>query len=251
LHHDRLAVRAKVEIPHASEYPWRSILAGLAAADIVVSDDGHEDMLITWSPWVHTVRDHHRQIYLELGRPVLVIENGWLSPIQGIRFYQIALDGWNGTGRFPAGDDRRWASWGVRLAPWRLRVSGTALVIGQRGHPSDRRTMPPGWFESFMPDCNRRIVRRPRAATRPLSADLEDADVVHTWSSNAASWAVVAGVPVVQHGPNLMVGELASKPGEKINMGCREPVLERLAYAQWSAEEIETGEPFRRLLAAP
>lgn len=241
-------MRAKVLIPQTLEYPWRAIETGLKTAGVLVCDSGNEDLLVTWSPWAETPRAYHEKVFKDSGRPVIVMENGWLSPIQGRRFYQAAMDGWNGTGRFPPGSDERWLSWRINLAPWRRRISGNSLVIGQRGHPFDPRTMPIGWDDSFAPGDGRRVARRHRDATRPLAADLEDADVVHTWSSNAASWAVVAGVPVVQHGPNLMVSDLASFPGSPLFTGSREPALERLAWAQWSEDEIESGEPFRRLL---
>lgn len=244
-------VRARVLVPRTLQYPWSAVDAGLRRAGVETTDRGDEDILVTWSPWAQTPRAHAEREFRAAGKPVICCENGWLSPIQGMPYYQLGLDGWNGTGRFPPGDDRRWGSWGLRLRPWRLRTSGNALIIGQRGHPWDARTMPPRWLDEFTPDCGRPVIRRPRDATRPLAADLEDADVVHTWSSNAASWAVVAGVPVVQHGPNLMVSALASAPGALCRYtGPREPVLERLAWAQWSEEEISSGEPFRRLLEA-
>lgn len=241
-------MRARVLIPHTPEYPWQEVERGLKSLDIGITDHGDENILITWSPWVGTLRDGVMREFQAFQKPVIIMENGWLSPIQGKAFYQVALNGWNGTGRFWPGNDERWLSWRINLAQWRLNVSGTCLIIGQRGHPFDPRTMPTGWFETFTPKDERRIVRRPRDASRPLRADLDEADVVHTWSSNAASWAVVAGVPVVQHGPNLMVSALASAPGAPLCLNPREPVLERLAWAQWDSDELATGEPFYRLL---
>ena len=65
---------------------------------------GPDDIAIIWAPFRGTFRsDIYRQIRAAGGR-VIISENGWLSPIGGRRYYQIALHGWNGTGQFPAGD---------------------------------------------------------------------------------------------------------------------------------------------------
>ena len=48
---------------------------------------------------------------LHEGKPVIVMENGWLSPVSQVPYWQLARDGWNGTGTFPAGGPDRWRSW--------------------------------------------------------------------------------------------------------------------------------------------
>ncbi|WP_431490986.1 hypothetical protein [Paraburkholderia fungorum] len=206
------------------------------------------DAVCMWSPWRGSSRDAWREHFERSGRPVIVAENGFLSPIHDEPYYQVALSGWNGTGSFPAGDGSRWASWGIDLAPWVERPVRRALVIGQRGHPSDDRTCLPGWHKTVDVDCPL-AMRRDPGAPWPLGDDFRAASHVHVWTSNAASHAVIAGLPVVQHGPNLMVGALASRPSEDIVRPERLPVLEVLAWTQWSASEIASGLPFQRLLA--
>lgn len=239
-------------------YPWLHATAGLKKLGFAVFGGVYveADVLVTWSPWHGSRRQALEGAYRSAGKPVIVMENGWLAPPpppsameHRPTHFQIACDGWNGTGTFPAGDGSRWARWNVPLQPWRTRDDGYALVIGQRGHPTDDRTAVPGWHERLGP-LSRPIVRRARDAARSLAADLTGASEVHVWTSNAASHAVVAGIPVVHHGPNLMVSALASRPGAPLFRGDRLPELERLAWAQWNAAEIATGEPFARLLGA-
>jgi hypothetical protein len=236
--------------PVDDAYPWRAVSAGLQRLGMFVMVGAHVDCdaLVTWSPWNGSRRQALQGRYAADGKPVIVMENGWLSPISGVPFWQVARDGWNGTGRFSAGGGARWRSWVLTEQPWVTR-EGYALICGQRGHPTDPRTAVPGWHERLQAG-QLPVVRRSRDAMRPLLADLKGASEVHVWTSNAASAAVVLGIPVVQHGPNLMVSAMASRPGEPLYRGDRGPELERLAWAQWSQQELEGGGPFDRLLAA-
>ena len=175
--------------------------------------------LVTWSPWHGSQRQALEHRYRAEGRPVIVMENGWLSPVSQVPYWQVARDGWNGTGTFPDGGPARWRSWGLSELPW-VQRTGYALICGQRGHPSDARTALPGWHERLQAG-QLPVVRRPRDATRPLLADMQGAAEVHVWTSNAASVAIMLGIPVVQHGPNLMVSALASRPGAPLYRGDR------------------------------
>lgn len=241
-------MRAFLAVPQADPYPWRAICDGLAALGIEPTRDAppeRADILVTWSPWKGSSRYNFAKAFAAEGKPVIVIENGWLSPIDQ-PYFQIALDGWNGTGRFLAGDGSRWALWGLTPAEWVERPQ-RALVVGQRGLLQDDRTCTPKWHRTVDVGCPH-AIRRCRDAPWPLAKDLAIASHVHVWTSNAASHAIMAGLPVVQHGPNLMVSELASRPGEPLRRPDRIPVLERLAWGQWGVDEIAGGEPFRRLL---
>lgn len=235
-------------------YPWRAVREGLAKIGAAPISAGHDmfdcDFLVTWSPWNGSFRQQMQTHYRKLGKPVIVMENGWLSPLLGQVWFQIALDGWNGAGRFPVGPPTRWDSMSQPLLPWIRRDAGV-LVIGQRGHPTDNRSAPPDWhLKVQLPGVDpERIVRRGRECSRPFLQDLSLASEVHVWSSNAASWAVISGIPVIQHGPTLMVSALASRPGEPLFRSERRPEFERLAWAQFYTEEIRTGLPFETLLA--
>ncbi len=245
-------MKACLAIPPMPEYPYAFVRNGLQRCGYSVADINHDeiaDLLVVWSPWNRSHRQMLQDRYRTKGKPVIVVENGWLSPIHSKPFYQVALDGWNGTGHFVAGDGKRWKGWAMPVDPWAAKP-GYALVCGQRGHPFDDRSCLPDWHLSL--DLQKYgdppVLRRPRAATRPLEADLAGASVCHVWTSNAASWAILAGVPVIQHGPNLMVSALASRPGEPLYRGDRLPELERLAWSQWDSSELATGAPFSKLL---
>lgn len=249
--------------PIAELYPHSHVCAGLRALghEVVGFDQQlNADILVTWSPWKRSRREALYCHYSGQGRPVIVMENGWLSPVMvppiGCeQYFQAALGGWNGTGSYPVGGPGRWESWGLTMSGWTNRQvgrNGYALVIGQRGHPHDARSAPPSWEYNLQLDGveEKWIMRRPRDYTMvPLAKHLAGAAEVHVWTSNAATHALLDGVPVIQHGPNLMTSELVSRPGQALQRGDRRPVFERLAWGQWTAPEIGSGEPFARLLA--
>jgi hypothetical protein len=71
------------------------------------------------------------------------------------------------------------------------------------------------------------------------------------WSSSAGVHALLEGIPTFCEAPFWIAKEAAA--GGSIDapvMPERAPVFERLAWAQWTLQEIENGEPFRRLLPA-
>ena len=241
-------MKVRLAIPNAAPYPHSAVLAGLRRFGVEVTTGDQHDWLLTWSPWLGSHRDALVRQAHRNNAAVVVLENGWLSPIGGVPYYQIALGGWNGQGRFFPGDGSRWRSWGLPIWPWR-GAGNKALVVGQRGHPSDRRTAPPRWHETVDIPEPWEVTRRGRDAREDFFVQLALTDRVVVWSSNAASWAIVHGVPVHYLGPTLMVAECAA-----FGLGLdhpvtpeRQPALERLAWAQWTAAEIESGEPFARL----
>lgn len=244
---------ALVMIPERDAYPLASVQRGLTALGIAVVPDHAADLLVTWSPWLGSPRRAAQANFEASSRPVIVLENGWLSPLSGMPFYQIARNGWNGRGAFLAGTGERWASWRMTLAPWRRDGPHTALVVGQWGHLFDKRSHLPGWHREVDLPPNWLAIRRDKGESGPIEAALAEVSRVVVWTSGVASWAVLAGVPVHYCGPNLMVAALAA-PGLDLDQPVtpeREPELERLAWAQWNAAEIATGEPFARALALP
>src|SRR6185437_4707495 len=173
--------------PVETEYPYAAIREGVRRLGWqvmpMVGDIEDADLLITWSPWNGSRRQALQRSFVAAGKPVIVMENGWLSPLGGRTFYQVALDGWNGTGTFPAGGPERWEGW--RAMPWAWKQGGSyALVIGQRGGPDDPRTAPRDWHKTIHLPLP--VLRRDRECQTPLHVQLRDAAECHVWTSNAA-----------------------------------------------------------------
>jgi hypothetical protein len=242
-------MKALVMVPRDDRYPWREVDAGVRAAGLRPVVESGWDVLVTWSPWVRSPRER----LAKQSRVVVVLENGWLTPIEGERYYQVQLNSWNrGRGaRFVGGGPERWASWGVPLRPWRARLNAPYMVLGQTGHPYDNRSATPGWANEILDYyAPHGAFLRPKGSGTPLLEDIERAGAAVTWTSNAASWCLVHGLPVVAYSEALMTRELAIAPGEPWVPGDRESVFSALAWAQWNKEELASGEPFRRLLSA-
>lgn len=225
------------------------VTIGMPDADI-----GPDDVLLCWSAFLGTDRLMALRAIKAVGGRVIVLENGWLTPVGERRFFQIALDGFNGEGRFPRQGPERWRGWGVRLRDWN-RNGSHVLVVGQKrlGLNQDFRRMPEGWDYSLTLPTRRPVLRRTRKTTVPLDEQLRDAWCTVTWTSTTAVKGLVAGVPAFYCGPTLICHELCRRGIDVDNPAYpdREPVFERLAWCQWTAEEIASGEPFARLLDLP
>jgi hypothetical protein len=72
-----------------------------------------------------------------------------------------------------------------------------------------------------------------------------------TWGSGAGITSLIAGIPVF-HEFDRWIGGPAARFGiddiESPFTGDRLPMFKRLAYMQWSVDEIESGEAFQWLL---
>jgi hypothetical protein len=173
----------------------------------------------------------------ERGVPVIVAENAaWGNDFAGGRWYSLARGMHNTAGRFPIGGAERFDRLGVDLAPW--RAGGERVVLPQRGIGPAGVAMPRDW-----PAQQRGRVRlHPgTGACIPLEQDLAAAGEVVTWGSGAAVKALMWGIRVESHMPNW-IGEQDNTDAGRLEM------FRRLAWAQWTLTEIESGEPFERLL---
>lgn len=222
------------------------------------------DCLVIWNRYAHF---HGAALNFErAGCPVIVAENGtlgrqWLND----HWYSIALTNPAGAGFFPDGGPSRWESFGVPLCEWR-KDGSEAIVLGQRGIGPPGVAMSPGWdtavYEALR-GAGERVRFRPHPGERPakdLAHDLVDAKYVVTWSSGAACRAMLWGIPVF-YGLKSWIGAEASTPWAQLQaqlprlpdpvdfQRARAMMFEKLGWMIWRTREIETGEPFRRLLA--
>jgi hypothetical protein len=215
------------------------MLNGYKVIPGVTMNPGPQDLLVTWNR-IGTGASAARA-FETAGRPVLVTENAtWGNGFAGLRWYHIARNRHNTAGMFPVGGPGRWDALGVGLDPW--RTEGETVILAQRGIGSPPTKMPQEWPQQALARHGGRIRRHP--GTKPakaLEADLASAGRVVTWGSGAALWALMHGIPVVSEMPNW-IGEQDNTDAGRLAM------LRRLAWAQWTHEEIADGLPFRRLL---
>lgn len=199
------------------------------------------------------------------GATVLVQERAYV----GDRFSWTSLgfDGLNGRARFPLVEDGgdRWR----RYFPDALKPlrpgEGKVLVLGQvPGDMALKGAPVPGWYAragrtlgarygaavEFRPhpdDTSPRIRGRSmhglalsKAAT--LAEALAEAAVVAAWNSNSLTDAALAGVSLVAGDSGAMTWPLAGHGLDTpARLAPREPWAHRLAWTQWTPEEIESG----------
>lgn len=260
-------MRWHLQIPNDPGHPHEAVVAGLQAIGLQESRPGSSKsepyVLVTWSPWLDGHRD---RLMREWPGPVIVVENGWLQPINGKPYWSVCLWGWNGTGVWRWENDggerfnnqtrgwreRRWAPMMAHDDP-----NGPLVVVEQRGHPTDPRTMPRAWFVTTRERLSGFIDLRLKCDPEPIDEYLVRLKPrgVLTWSSAVASWALVLGIPVAYAGPSIWCWELATRwngHGEPTlrlpGYSYRKEVFSRLAWSQWDEEELASGRPFKRLL---
>lgn len=228
---------------------------GYAVTNQPVSNPLPGDVLLLWN---RLAREHIcAQRYERGGARVIIAENGYVGrAADGGKLYALALGRHNGAGSWPVGGADRWQRQQITLQDWRT-AGDKLLVLPQRGIGTAPVAMPYTWPNQTM-GALRRLSGRPIALRRhpgPLKTepygDLRGSWAAITWGSGAALKALVAGYPVFHDMPDW-IGASAAVMGtadiEHPYLGDREPMLARLAWAQWSAAEIESGEAFAWLL---
>lgn len=192
-------------------------------------------MLVTWNR-IHE-GDEAARIFEARGLPVLVTENAtWGNSFAGKNWYTVARRYHNVAGMFPIGGPERWDSLGVELEPF--RTSGETVILASRGIGPATYRMPPDWPRRQ----HGRLRAHPgRGPEKPLREDLAQCGRVVTWGSGAAVKALIWGIPVESHQRHWIAEQNNTDAG-------RLEMLRRLAWAQFTLEEIASGEPFARLI---
>jgi hypothetical protein len=232
---------------------------GLRAAGYRLVTSGvpsvEEDLCIIWNrygQW-HQIATNWEQ----RGGTVLVCENGYIgTDPDGLQYYAISAGGHNGSGWSPPVDGKRFERLAIDVKPWVDRPDGYALVCGQRGIGSPTMASPANWHvnaaahvRKWHPNVRIRTHPGNHAPKTPLSADLAGAAYCVIWSSSSGVKALVEGIPVIYDAPHWICEGAASrmrKPFVPPTDAERANSLERMAHAQWSVAEIESGEPFVR-----
>jgi hypothetical protein len=206
------------------------------------------DMLVLWGVrqqgWIEQQRRNGE---------VCILERGYV----GDRFAYTSVSfggGLNGRGIFrgPFHDGSRWdRHFGNLMQPWRQR-QGYALIMGQvPGDQSIKGVNMDAWYRTAT-EAYRMAGFEPRfrphphgngAAYASLASDLAGAALVVSWNSNSAVDAALAGVPTVAMDRGSMAWDVAGH-----ELGAMPPVPDRtawanrLAWCQWHADEMRSGD---------
>ncbi|MFC3338806.1 hypothetical protein [Paracandidimonas soli] len=194
--------------------------------------------------------------YEAAGVPVLVVDFGYLKRVNAPDEYmqghwQVGLGGLNRIPSFACPSDR-FDALGLEITKAGGNPQGNVLVCGQvpgdAAHGMDAHSLRE-WLREKMREYPDAIYRpHPRGGIaipghannhQPLADALAAARLIVTYNSNVGHDALLAGVPVVC-GPGAAYDDLA---GESLpSIEARREYFSRVAYGQWTAEEMASGE---------
>ncbi|MCI0549902.1 MAG: hypothetical protein L0287_03010 [Anaerolineae bacterium] len=215
------------------------------------------DVLLCWNR--HGYRDEYARRYELAGAKVIIAENGWIgAPKGGGKFYALCFNQHNGLGHWPTEACDRLERLNIELMPWRKK-GGHIVILAQRGIGPKGVRMEGLWpsevIQRLKKYTKRQVVFRGHPGndhhlSPPLTDVLNGAHAVVTWGSGAAIKALAYGIPVFYELKGW-IGAGCSKFGitdlENPFLGDRYPTFNRLAWAQWTAKEIGSGEAYRCL----
>jgi hypothetical protein len=214
-----------------------------------------DDVLLIWNRM--GAREIAARSFEAVGAAVIVAENGWIGKaLDGGKMYALCLGHHNGRGTWFVGEEDRLQKMRFAIKPWR-EGGDHVLVICSRGIGEPGIAQPRDWPISIarrlrvLTDRPVKVRLHPGDSHASLDDDLRNAFCGVTWASGGAIKALAAGVPIFYELTGW-IGASASVHGFE-NMvdpylGDRLPMFRRLAWAQWSAAEIATGEPLACLL---
>jgi hypothetical protein len=226
---------------------------GYDVIDGLTRDPRDGDLLVSWNRI--TEADTVAKIFESRGLKVLITENSsWGNSFAGRNWYTICRNYHNVAKTFPEGGSERWDRLGVDLAPWRNESEyPDTVILAARGiGPACHRT-PSNWTEQAINRCRREdigsgggttFVRQHPGRSRsqiPLEENLRKCWKAVTWGSGAAVKALMWGIRVESHMPNWIAEQ------DNTNEG-RLAMFRRLAWAQWTLDDIGSGYAFARLL---
>jgi hypothetical protein len=207
-------------------------------------------------------------------KPIVLMERGFVKRGE---YYGAALDGLNGLGYFgnAGSPSDRWDALGVEIKPWKPKTpEGHILVCGQvPWDASVQHTDHMAWCQHTVKkiqaimvqnDITTREVRfRPHPEVKHLDYDmpvsinaweddLENCHAIVTFSSTSSALAVLEGIPIFSMDAGSIAHRISNTAltPELIENPVwyeREQWAYDLAYAQWTAEEFETGQAWRQL----
>lgn len=248
---------------------------------VVNPGDNDYDVAVIWSLlWQGRMRpnravwDHCQQT----GKKVIVLEVGGLKRNH---LWRVGIGGINGEADFANDTDinDRYRKIGLELKPWFGDRGRHILICTQNPNSYQWRNMPSVdvWLKNTIKDIrdfyeDKIIVRpHPRAHTGvgnlgkdvevqypkrlpdtyddvDIDTALEDVKFVVNHCTNPGIEAALNGIPVMT-GSTSLAWPVSMKGGYmNFNEPDREDWVKRLAYIEWSTEEIASGEPIKRLM---
>lgn len=255
-----MVLRAAVMFRPSVSYRRDAFMAGLSRLGYITgerpfSDPKQGDVLVMWNRSVY--EEHMARRYEGAGASLLIAENGYIGKDEeGHKLFALARKHHNGAGEWKIGTTTRWVQ--SMRGDW--RASGDDLVLlPQRSIGESGVAMPRNWLASVQALLKKKTSRRVRVRPHPGASksdpydDLKNAWAAITWGSGAGIKAIYAGVPVF-HQLKSWIGSPAAvcldenTDIEKPFLGDRLLMFERLAWAQWSLKEIQSGDAFAWLL---
>lgn len=233
-------MRAWLNLRHADSDRARAFTKGLQRVGYevvhgITASPADTDLMCSWNRIGHA--DHAAKVFESRGLPVLIAENAaWGNDFAGQSWLTLARGFHNTAGCFQVGGSERWDAIGVDLNPW--RAEGETVILPQRGIGPAQVAMPRGWPYGI----KGRIRQHPgQRQAKDLQDDLANSGKVITWGSGAAVKALMWGISVESHMPGWIAAQDNTDAG-------RLKMFRRLAWAQWTLDEIESGEAFEWLL---
>ena len=221
------------------------------------------DLLVLWNRYRQ--QEQLARDYEYAGATVLIAENGYLGPdVKPPANYALARGHHNGAGAWHVGQNARQHMLDIEVRPWR-KDGDHIVIIPQRGMGEPGVKMHAEWplrVEARLRKITKRpIVVRPHPGPRPHTGgmpELEGAWAAVTWASGGGIKAIAAGIPVFYEFPKW-IGADAARFGigtaeapliEAPYLGPTGTMFRKLSWAQWSVDEIRSGEAFKWLLSS-
>ncbi len=220
---------------------------GWAAAD--------DDFVVTWCD---------KELHQTARAAHLILECGYINGTAGayeknrLRFISTSwnkrhgLSDWNWTQEAPAD---RWDALEIELRPWTSGGEYTLLLEQDR---RDAAAPPVDEFRRWATEecarrgwpCRVRHHPRHRDNKRTLAEDLARAARAITWASTSAVEAVIAGVHTYVIGPGSIARTVAALSLDHAPYGADRAVwANRLAYRQWTLDELADGSAWPHIYA--
>lgn len=266
----KAVVHAHPQMPHQL-FAANIMTAGLKRHGIEVEAAPYNtlqeaDVIVTWGWRQDAVIDAARAKNI----PILVMERGNIQPRE-----EWISCGWNGLGNraiyAPSLGPERWETFFAHhLRPWKPTLEGFSLVCGQiPGDKALRGQDIVGWSKKIIEELlalNREVRFRPHPQAnifgevwRPhnvmvlegsLAEAFLNASEVSTFNSTVAVEAVLAGISTVTFDLGSMAWDVTRYCLEEPKVfPDRAMWCEKLAWTQWSSDEIKNGEAWEALQA--